>query len=235
MAVESVDRVTLSRHAEPTTDFDTPSVPLFTTGILLGGLAVLVLAVAASVRFGVPFYMFIADGNAVAKVHPLVGILSYLGILLWWAAAAIWLFTAGIMRAAGRTEAFRFAVASGALTAYLALDDLFEFHEQLAPKYLGLSETVIYALLGIALVAYFVVFWKCIRATGFMLMVLAVLFLAASVGIDKAADFAHAQMTNKGVFEDGTKWLGIACWLGYCLMWARVNVLELLVKPKSEV
>jgi hypothetical protein len=81
------------------------------------------------------------DIAAIAKIHPLSGFLSNLGILLWCAAASICSFAAMTLRKIKPRDIFWFLLSSAVLSAYLMFDDLFQFHEELAPTYLGLNET----------------------------------------------------------------------------------------------
>lgn len=179
----------------------------------------LLLIVDLRLQFGFRIRDITRDVAAVADVHPLSGALSSLGILMWCSAASIWLFAAAIHRASNDARAARFAAASGTLSAYFALDDLFQIHEHLAPTYLGLPEAGVYFLLGLATVAYLWLFRSRLARNDAVLLFASLAFLGGSVSIDvllepwlwRIGDWTY-------LIEDGLKWLGIVCWLGFCLV-----------------
>jgi hypothetical protein len=163
---------------------------------------------------------FTRDLALLAKVHPLTGFLSSLGILLWAAAAAIWLFTA---YAAPRERAGRLAIHAGCLSAYLCLDDLFMIHEQLAPEYLGVPEKVVYAALGFAVLSFL---WAHRRA---LLAERATRWLAGALGALGLSALLDALLGRwlwrigewNYLVEDGLKWTGACLWCAFAVVWCR--------------
>jgi hypothetical protein len=179
-------------------------------------LAILVAIVAVSILFQVSMPTMTQDVSAIAKIHPLSGILSNLGILLWCAAASICFYTATILRNVKPNDTFWFLLSSGLLSAYLLFDDFFQFHEVLASRYLGLDEQVVYAALGIAVSAYLIAFRQIILRTNFGILLSALGFLASSVVIDAILEPWLWRLGHwEYFFEDGAKWLGIASWCSY--------------------
>ena len=156
------------------------------------------------------------DMTAIAGIHPLTGVLSNLGVLLWCAAASICLFSALTIHHVASKDIFWFLFSSGLLSLYLLFDDLFQFHEDLASRYLGLDEKVVYAVLGLAVFGYLTAFRRVILRTEYVFLLLAVGFLSSSVVIDA---ILQPWMWRLGhwefFFEDGAKWLGIAAWCSY--------------------
>src|SRR6266545_2176521 len=130
-------------------------------------ISILVATAMVSVLFQVRMDAMFQDVAAFAKIHPLTGILSSLGILLWCAAASICFSAAMTLRKVKPRDTFLFLLSSALLSTYLLFDDLFQFHEALAPRYLGLNEKVVYAALGIAVSAYLVAFRRVILQTNF--------------------------------------------------------------------
>lgn len=175
----------------------------------------LAMVAAASLIFHVRIPVMTADPTATARIHPLTGIISNLGILLWCAAASTCAFAAMALRGEPR-DSRRFLLSSALLSAYLMTDDLFLFHEHLAPRYLGLNERFVFAILGIAVGLYLITFIRVILRTNFILLLLAVGFLGASVFIDAILEPWLWRIGQWEYFiEDGAKWLGIASWCSY--------------------
>lgn len=185
----------------------------------------LLAAAAASRLLQAPIGHLTRDIAAVANVHPLTGFLSSLGILLWAASATVWLFAAYVQRARQPNRSPGFLVFPGLLSAYLALDDLFELHELVAPRYLGVPEEAIYALLGAALGVYLWRYRERLRERHGELLLLALAALAASVAVDAGLD---AWLWRLGewvlLVEDGFKWLGICFWTEFAVFSAAAEL-----------
>lgn len=177
---------------------------------------ILAAAAAASLFFHVRMSVLTADVAATGHLHPLTGVMSSLGILLWCAAASICGFAAMALRDRRATESYRFLRASALLSTYLMLDDAFQFHEHLASRYFGLDEKAVFAVLGTAVAAYLLAFKEVIRKTNYAVLLLAVGFLSVSVAIDAILEPWLWRFENlEYFFEDGAKWLGIASWCSY--------------------
>lgn len=144
------------------------------------------LAVVAlvGVFFGVQMPFLMRDVTALADVHPLTGVMSNCGILLWWSSASIWLFSAMIHRARHSRESFGFALSSGLLSAYLAMDDLFQFHEYLAPHHLKIPEGAVYGALAACMAVYLLAFYRLFMRRDGVLILLSLILLSVSAGID---------------------------------------------------
>lgn len=181
--------------------------------------AVSVLATIAAVRtiYHVRIPDMTRDVAVIAGIHPLSGILSNLGILLWCAAASVCLFSAMTLRNAESKEIFWFLLSSALLSMYLLFDDFFMFHEALASQYLGLDEEVVFAVLGVAVSIYLIAFGRVILRTNYVIFLLALGLLASSVVMDTILARWMLRLGKNWVFffEDGAKWLGIACWCSY--------------------
>lgn len=179
-------------------------------------IAILAAVVAMGMHLRVEMDVLTRDVAAIANIHPLSGVLSNLGILLWCAAASVCAFAAIAVRHVTPREGFRFLLSSALLSAYLLLDDLFLFHDELARRYLGLDQIVIYAALAVAVSVYLVAFRRVILRTNFGMLLLALGFLATSVVIDAIFEPWLARLGQwQYLIEDGAKWLGIACWCSY--------------------
>lgn len=138
-----------------------------------------------------------------------LGIVSTFGIILWVATASVCLFTALVLHSQlARRPFWEFAAMAGLLTAWLALDDAFLIHENIAPK-LGIPQTVMLLLIVAFAIVYALRCWRIILSHDALMFGLAGFFLAASVGID----VFHASATDLHFLaEDGAKFVGIVCW-----------------------
>ncbi|MEX2479980.1 MAG: hypothetical protein WD928_03865, partial [Gammaproteobacteria bacterium] len=98
------------------------------------------------------------------------------------------------------------------LTLLLAADDTFMVHERLAPRFLGLHELVLVSLYGTLLVYMLIRYRTVWQQTGRALLGLALGGFVLSVAIDTLPeDFLPLHF----LFEDGSKLVGISCWLGF--------------------
>lgn len=200
---------------------------------MASALVVGAVAVAAA-RFGVSLPFMTRDYSALAEVHPLSGVLSNLGILVWCATAAICLFAAAVLSASGQPEASRFFAASGALTGYLTLDDLFLIHEDLAERYLGWDETIVLAILGAAVLIYLYSFRSIIWHSSFIVLAVAVVLLAASVTTEVIFEPVMWLLRDwQYLLEDGFKWMGIAAWSCYYVCMAQSAIVA-VPQPTGE-
>ena len=173
----------------------------------LGGVTVISVWVFARVK-GVPPSLLSEDPAAVAHLPLYVGVLSYLGILLWTAAAVVCLFTAALVRSAGRPTVHRFFLFSGLIGALLTLDDLFQFHEGLVPQVLGLPQWVYPLAYGTIMVAYLRAFGALILRSDGLLFLLALFFFVGSVSMD-------ILYHGLAFVEDSLKFMGIVFWATY--------------------
>jgi hypothetical protein len=124
------------------------------------------------------------DMAAIADMHPLMGVLSNFGVLLWSAAAFVSGFTALTLKSYLQSEYLYFLIWSTSLSAYLLLDDFFMIHEDIAPKHFGINQRFIFVLLAIFAIYYLVAFYKVILQTNYSLIFFALFFLGASVFVD---------------------------------------------------
>ena len=185
---------------------------------LAPSLSVLVVVVAASLFLQVSMPNMTRDVTAIANIHPLSGVLSNLGVLLWCTAAAVCGFASFFLRHAQPRSPSRFLLSSSLLSVYLMLDDLFQLHENLLPRYLGLSEKIVISALAVALFAYLIVFRRILWRTNFGALVVALGFLGVSAGEDLILETWMWRLGQWAfLLEDGAKWLAIVFWCSYCV------------------
>jgi hypothetical protein len=191
--------------------------------IPVAALAFQALVIAVVVRKGLPPAIANRDMAQIGNLHPLVGVVSNLGVLLWAAAAAICGLTAWVLvRARAPRAEIRFFAAAACLTAYIVVDDVFMLHEMLLPAYLGMSERHAVGLVAGGSLLFVATSFRQIRATRYGLLVMAVALLTTAVLIDRydhrfdEVFIAHGwDVAWRLVMEGAPKWLGIACWFAY--------------------
>lgn len=158
--------------------------------------------------FNVPLSIFTRDPTQILNGHPLTGVISNIGILLWCSTSAICLFSYVVHYFSKRNTPSRFLLHSGLISLFLLLDDLFMFHETLFPKYFHLSEIVVYLIYLTIIVAYLLKFRKNILHAEHSLFQFALVFFAMSIFIDVFV----AETELVFLIEDGFKLLGIVSW-----------------------
>lgn len=154
---------------------------------------------------------FTRDPAILFDYHPLVGSISYLGILFWSATAAVCFFAAKVLSYNGSKKASLFLTASGLFTVSLMLDDLFMVHDWLGPVYLQIHEVVFYLFYLLVMVLYIALFWRTILQTEFIFFLAAGMFFALSMG----GDVVLPQESLGYFIEDCLKFTGIVTWFIY--------------------
>lgn len=188
-------------------------------------LLLVTVAVAARVTGTAPS-QFTRDPAVLLDAFPLLGVVSYVGILVWAATAAITWFTSAVLRTRQAEQApRRFLFFAGLLTFWLLLDDLFLFHEWLFPEVLGVRQRLLFAAY-IGLTALFLVrFRALILRSNYALLVLALTFFATSVGFDVLPESAF-RWDYLYLIEDSAKLFGIVSWFAYFVSVCAVTLAE---------
>ena len=191
-------------------------------------LVVAVVAVIGDFDTGAIF----RDTASVLDGHPLVGVMSNVGIVLWWLAAGICLFTLSLSRWLALDRPVRvFLLTSGLLTVLLALDDQFLFHDELGPQIFGLRER--YVMLGYLVLvgAWLLLNLRVIRRSEWLIPAVAMACFAGSIASDYIVQMGLSSGDEIGigldwgiVIEDGLKFMGIAGWAAYLIRFSRHQV-----------
>jgi hypothetical protein len=150
------------------------------------------------------------DMASIAHLHPLIGVVSNVGILLWCATAVICLFSRSLLRQHGLHAEARFLLWAGLMTIVLLVDDLFMIHEYIAPLHFHVNEKVVLASYACATGAYLLSHRRLILAANYQLLAAAMVLFTGSMLVDFADGTGWWNLA-----EDGCKVLGIASWLGY--------------------
>lgn len=209
------------------------------SGIYYSIIAVQILMlVGVGLQTAVPAERLFRDMIIVAEEYPgcchvYDGLISNLGVLLWWAAASVTGFSAlAAVSLSGRIYDILALAMAAVFSAWLAIDDLFMVHETVLPL-LGMPQPATYALYGTLTCAYIALSWRVVLTAAPMLLLMALSALGMSVVIDilgdhdlgAISDWLHGNMAVKFALEDAFKFLGIGFW--FCLhMAAAMMVLE---------
>ena len=143
-----------------------------------------------------------------------IGLVSNLGVLLWCTTAAVCWLTAIVLHHKKSKLTSSFFLWSAGISTVLLFDDLFLIHEQVMPRYLGISEKKVLASYGLLVLGYLVRWWKQILQTDYLLLVLAFVFFGISVFVDLAMKFG---LNSPDWVEDLFKLTGIVSWSAYYL------------------
>lgn len=171
-------------------------------------LASIVGAYALSVRMQVPAEALTRDPAASIGSAWWLGLLSNLGIMLWAAATAICALGAYLLlRMDASRGATLFLLASAGMSLALALDDAFMLHEEVLPAYLGIPERATYGVYVVMMVAYIALFWRRLRRTDYVVLLVSLACYALSILIDVLIDARF--------IEDAFKFAGIVLWVLY--------------------
>lgn len=208
-------------------------------GFCIVALQVLLL-IAIALQTSIPVERLFRDTIAVAEEYPgcchvYDGMMSNLGILIWWSTASVTAFTFLLLTQSSRdTKAVYSFAAATVFTAWLALDDLFMLHESVFPL-LGVSQYMTYLVYGGLVFGYLYFARSTILARFPLAALTAVGFLAASAGVDVLADGSFGPLTQylksnpriELLLDDGSKFMGIGVWLILHLFASRDAIIQL--------
>ena len=176
-----------------------------------------------------PIEYIMRDPASISGSPVYYGALSNLGVLLWSASAAVCLLGALTVKIlSDRWDITAFFTMFGGLSAFLCLDDLFQFHELLLPGNFGVPEEVLFVLYAVTLVSLLVRFRKIIFRTQPLLLAISLLLFALSVITD------ILPIPTNLMLEDGAKFIAIFAWFAYFL-WAAVEEIVLITDRDNEI
>jgi hypothetical protein len=189
-------------------------------------LLFLLVGVLSRVTTNVSLAFLLRDVTATAKLPFFTGFVSQLGLMLWSGSLTICLFALVMLqRQQGDFSASkRFLVHAAVLTTVLALDDIFLFHEEVAPIYLHLDELIIFGVYMIVGIGFVLFNWREILASEYALLILALALFATSIALDVIPNevlpprYFWEQLEL--FLEDAFKFAGIATWLLYFTRYA---------------
>jgi len=192
---------------------------LFLFSLYFLPLFFLFAVVVASLQMDVSIARFTRDPAAVAHIHPFIGVVSNLGVVVWTATATICLFSWAIFRHSLDEMRFStFLLCSGLMTTFLLFDDLFLLHDAIFPRYFGVNEKIVFIGYGGLILCGMMMFKKCILETEYLVLIIALGFFGLALFIDAFQQGIQSYIGHwRILFEDGFKLLGIVGWFGYFL------------------
>ncbi len=173
------------------------------------------LLVIAAQSQGIKRAVLLYDPAAEFGIPPYAGFFSYLGILAL-TAAAICLFALPFTTGR-RRSALRLA---GLISALLAADDFFMFHDWLLTDFLGIPEMVPFMLYGVLVLILLASMGGEVLAPGTALLWLCLAFMSLSVVLD-VTGFGGGW---KGLAEEMTKLCGFFVWAMFWAGYARSGI-----------
>lgn len=183
-------------------------VPLL---VVLGATLLLTATTPVTIR------QLTQDPTTVLGAPFYVGALSNLGNVLWTAAATVCLLTAVALRTLIDGAWRRFLLVSGIFTVVLLVDDLLLVHDEILPRYAGVSGELYGIVYVVGMLAYLGGFRRRINQTNWLLLVAALVCFGVSTVVDLGSSRLSEIVAPSIVIlvEDGTKILGIGTWLAY--------------------
>lgn len=166
--------------------------------------------------------MLIRDPVGFLRSPFYVGFYSQIGILLWASAVSVCFLCAVMHAKLGENKFKIFFFASGFLTLMLLMDDAFMFHEQVFPRFFGISEKMIYTSYLVLILLYLGVFRSTILDTNFVLFGMALMFFGFSIFVD----FLEIPWQYGNLLEDSAKMVGIISWLVYFFRTGAATLLD---------
>lgn len=187
---------------------------VFFMWLLLPSFMLLIATAAVSFFMIVPISMLTRDPLAVTGGHPLFGVISNLGALLWSFTVAICLFSYAVLKEKRKTSIARnFLLFGGLISFMLLVDDLFMLHDRIFPRYFNIDEVIAFSAYGSITLYYLWSYKSFIKKTAYIILFSSAAFFVCSLVVDF---FLSGYFGNwRHLFEDGPKFLGIVCWFGY--------------------
>lgn len=175
-------------------------------------LLALLLTIYVSTQKDISLDTFTKDPVAFLDAPFYIGFFSNIGIMIWSGAVMICWFTAFRVRnSAQQKEDFLFMVFSGVISLMMTLDDLFQLHELVFPRYLAVSENMVYVTYLNIFLLYFLRFRNRILRSEYIVYVLAFFFL----GLSTIIDILPLPIEKDTFLEDAIKLVGIVSWFIY--------------------
>lgn len=160
-----------------------------------------------------------------ANLHPLTGVISNTGVLLWACTAGIALLAGGLLLKRPDKRRAAFFLCLAAATGFAAVDDLFLLHSEYLVRATEQVKTVTGLLYAGGFIALGVYFRRQLSETAWELLILATLAFSLSLVLDQIEMQLEHLMGQWQIFlEDGAKLAGIFAWFGYVFFSALIMI-----------
>lgn len=150
-------------------------------GLLFIGVGILSRVVEdASLQF------FLRDVTATGELPFFGGFVSLIEAVLWSASLTVCFFSLTLMyrRNSGLAASKQFLLHGGILTGMLLLDDIFLFHEEIAPDYLHIGEKYVIGVYSIVGIIFVFSNWNEILSSEYLILFLALALFGMSIFLD---------------------------------------------------
>ena len=175
-------------------------------------ISFLFLILYVSVKSGIEPSDVTRDYNGVYNFEIYVGFISNLGIFMWCTTLALtWFAWYLLSELKGLEKVSIFYWWSGFITLVLAVDDLFQFHEVILPRYFGLPEYSIYIVYLISLLIYSIKY----HVKLFNQNVIFVFLAYVCFGLSMLLDYLEIKVPFETYVEDSLKFAGVCIWTLY--------------------
>lgn len=182
-------------------------------GIVLGTLALLLIARALCHSANVSLAILLGDPTEIAVLPFYVGLFSGLGVMAWAAAASVGVLGWRLTRDRSDPDVRELSNALGGfalLSLVLGIDDLARFHDSVVPWHLGGSKNAVLLVYVVAAFTWGIRFRRVIIERASLPMLVAVSCFAVSILLD--ALLPHRLGAKKEILEDSPKLVGIFLW-----------------------
>lgn len=192
---------------------------------IVPALIVYISILVLSAKIGIKPALVLRDLLQTCEEPMAVGMISSLGYLLWAAAASICLF-ASISGVVGKLVWRQLLMLGGVFSAVLCFDDLFLLHD----RYIG--QEFLYISYAIVALIILLRFRQLIVQVDVVSFLVSVLLLGLSILSDKLQLILPVEYSTVQLFEEGFKFIGIACWLVFWSQASRYGI-KLQSSPSS--
>ncbi|MBT3190399.1 MAG: hypothetical protein HN736_11285 [Anaerolineae bacterium] len=203
--------------------------------LYISAIFLILIVAVTSYYLNIPISHFTRDPLAITGGHPFLGFISNIGVILWSFSVAICFFSYVLLKTSKKPhDVLRYIMFGGFISLVLLLDDLFMLHENIYPKYFGVSEKITFILYGVLVLFYLVKFRKIIIETDFIFLLLALFFSMLSILVDLLPD---SLLLWHHLYEDGSKFFGVVSWFGYQFLacFQEVQSVDYIIQKKEKM
>ncbi|MEO5569661.1 MAG: hypothetical protein ABIT08_11630 [Bacteroidia bacterium] len=180
--------------------------------VFAAALVVLSIVVMIGLQYNVQLNHFTKDPVQIMGAPFYLGLFSNIGILLWCGTVVVCFYSRLFIPKTEVNKPVRiFLFFSGLITTLLMLDDLFLFHEELFPKYIGIPEKGVFVIYSNIILLYALLFRESIFKSEYIILGMAFLFIGGSTFVKRIP----MPIPEDTFLEDAVKLLGVICWFTY--------------------